>query len=148
MDGTAMNDADGVFTEFYEKFKLPDYFGWNWAAQHDLRVDGLVVLPTAPARSRCDRCREGRSPGHRRRCGSPPGSIPPVVGRPTCGEHAISRGNAPEDVGAGGYGAAATGRCAEEGPWEPRPVCWCMPTAMCRTCCGRWKRQIRSGRSP
>ncbi|MEV7680317.1 barstar family protein [Streptomyces sp. NPDC088341] len=39
MDGTAMNDADGVFTEFYKKFRLPDYFGWNWAALRDCLRD-------------------------------------------------------------------------------------------------------------
>lgn len=28
-----------------------------------------------------------------------------------------------------------------EGPWEPRPVCSCTPTAMCPACCGRWERR-------
>ncbi|MFD7323104.1 barstar family protein [Streptomyces sp. NPDC059875] len=34
-----MNDADGVFTQFYEHLRLPDYFGWNWNALHDCLSD-------------------------------------------------------------------------------------------------------------
>lgn len=39
MDGTLMRDADGIFMQFYEKFQLPDYFGWNWAALRDCLRD-------------------------------------------------------------------------------------------------------------
>ena len=28
LDGQSMADVDGVFTQFWEHFKLPSYFGW------------------------------------------------------------------------------------------------------------------------
>ena len=34
-----MRDSDGVFTEFYEALRLPDYFGWNWDALRDCLRD-------------------------------------------------------------------------------------------------------------
>ncbi|MCM2578719.1 barstar family protein [Streptomyces sp. MTZ3.1] len=34
-----MKDVDGVFTECYEAFRLPSYFGWNWAALSDCLRD-------------------------------------------------------------------------------------------------------------
>ena len=34
-----MRDSDGVFTQFYEALRLPDYFGWNWNALRDCLTD-------------------------------------------------------------------------------------------------------------
>jgi RNAse (barnase) inhibitor barstar len=39
MDGSLMSDSDGVFHQFYEHLKLPDYFGWNWNALRDCLRD-------------------------------------------------------------------------------------------------------------
>ncbi|WEO94958.1 barstar family protein [Streptomyces sp. FXJ1.172] len=39
MRGQEMRDADGVFTQFYEALRLPDYFGWNWNALRDCLRD-------------------------------------------------------------------------------------------------------------
>lgn len=39
MQGRQMLDADGVFTQFYEHLRLPDYFGWNWNALYDCLSD-------------------------------------------------------------------------------------------------------------
>ncbi|WP_406203906.1 MULTISPECIES: barstar family protein [unclassified Streptomyces] len=39
LHGQDMADADGVFTQFYESFRLPDYFGWNWDALYDCLSD-------------------------------------------------------------------------------------------------------------
>ncbi|MFI1399796.1 barstar family protein [Streptomyces sp. NPDC020681] len=39
MQGRAMTDADGVFTEFYNALRLPDYFGWNWNALRDCLLE-------------------------------------------------------------------------------------------------------------
>jgi hypothetical protein len=39
MRGQEMRDSDGVFTQFYEALRLPDYFGWNWNALRDCLTD-------------------------------------------------------------------------------------------------------------
>lgn len=39
MRGQEMHDSDGVFTQFYETLRLPDYFGWNWNALRDCLTD-------------------------------------------------------------------------------------------------------------
>lgn len=39
MKGREMRDSDGVFTQFYEALRLPDYFGWNWPALRDCLRD-------------------------------------------------------------------------------------------------------------
>ncbi|WP_246212244.1 barstar family protein [Streptomyces abyssomicinicus] len=39
MRGQEMADSDGVFTQFYEALRLPDYFGWNWDALRDCLSD-------------------------------------------------------------------------------------------------------------
>lgn len=39
MDGRAMRDADEVFQQFWDEFKLPDYFGWNYPALNDCLRD-------------------------------------------------------------------------------------------------------------
>ncbi|MFD8007935.1 barstar family protein [Streptomyces mirabilis] len=39
MQGHEMRDSDGVFTQFYEALRLPDYFGWNWDALRDCLRD-------------------------------------------------------------------------------------------------------------
>ncbi|MER7476384.1 barstar family protein [Streptomyces sp. NPDC126510] len=39
MRGPEMRDSDGVFTQFYEALRLPDYFGWNWNALRDCLTD-------------------------------------------------------------------------------------------------------------
>ncbi|MEU0197931.1 MULTISPECIES: barstar family protein [unclassified Streptomyces] len=39
MRGPEMRDSDGVFTQFYETLRLPDYFGWNWNALRDCLTD-------------------------------------------------------------------------------------------------------------
>lgn len=39
MRGQEMLDSDGVFTQFYEALRLPDYFGWNWNALRDCLTD-------------------------------------------------------------------------------------------------------------
>ncbi|MEU8971564.1 barstar family protein [Streptomyces monashensis] len=57
MRGHEMRDADGVFTQFYEALRLPDYFGWNWDALRDCLRDlhwiaatrFLVVIDDADA---------------------------------------------------------------------------------------------------
>ncbi|MBD0422937.1 barstar family protein [Streptomyces sp. TRM S81-3] len=46
MSGQDMVDADGVFTQFYEHLRLPDYFGWNWDALRDCLHD-FHWLPAA-----------------------------------------------------------------------------------------------------
>lgn len=46
LDGSAMADLDGVFTEFAEKLSFPAYFGRNWAALRDCLGD-LTWLPPA-----------------------------------------------------------------------------------------------------
>ncbi|MFG2651643.1 barstar family protein [Streptomyces sp. NPDC048436] len=46
MSGREMLDADGVFTQFYEHLRLPDYFGWNWNALYDCLSD-LNWIPAA-----------------------------------------------------------------------------------------------------
>lgn len=45
MDATGMADADGVYEQFYDALKLPDYFGWNWPALSDCLRD-LNWLPS------------------------------------------------------------------------------------------------------
>ncbi|WP_367136264.1 MULTISPECIES: barstar family protein [Streptomyces] len=44
LDGAAMGDAGGVFEQFWERFRFPDYFGWNWNALLDCLRD-LNWLP-------------------------------------------------------------------------------------------------------
>jgi hypothetical protein len=44
LDGSGMGDSDGVFQQFYDGFKLPDYFGWNFPALNDCLRD-LSWLP-------------------------------------------------------------------------------------------------------
>ncbi|MEV7561317.1 barstar family protein [Streptomyces sp. NPDC089795] len=44
LDGREMGDTDGVFLQFYDRMKLPDYFGWNWNALLDCLRD-LNWLP-------------------------------------------------------------------------------------------------------
>ncbi|KNB53111.1 hypothetical protein AC230_10465 [Streptomyces caatingaensis] len=44
MDACDMTDPDGVFGQFWEKFRFPDYFGWNWSALLDCLRD-LNWLP-------------------------------------------------------------------------------------------------------
>ncbi|WP_327380951.1 barstar family protein [Streptomyces sp. NBC_01207] len=39
LDGREMRDTDAVFLQFYERLKLPDYFGWNWNALLDCLRD-------------------------------------------------------------------------------------------------------------
>ncbi|MEU6220197.1 barstar family protein [Streptomyces sp. NPDC047022] len=39
MQGREMRDTDGVFTQFYEALRLPNYFGWNWDALRDCLCD-------------------------------------------------------------------------------------------------------------
>ncbi|MFE5768328.1 barstar family protein [Streptomyces sp. NPDC056485] len=39
LDGREMRDADEVFRQFYDRLKLPDYFGWNWDALADCLRD-------------------------------------------------------------------------------------------------------------
>ncbi len=39
LDGAQMADADGVFEQFWDRFKFPDYFGWNWHALSDCLRD-------------------------------------------------------------------------------------------------------------
>ncbi|MET9134973.1 barstar family protein [Streptomyces antibioticus] len=39
MRGKEMRDSDGVFSQFYEALRLPDYFGWNWNALRDCLTD-------------------------------------------------------------------------------------------------------------
>ncbi|WP_328673667.1 barstar family protein [Streptomyces sp. NBC_00322] len=39
MQGREMANIDGVFTQFYEHLRLPDYFGWNWEALRDCLCD-------------------------------------------------------------------------------------------------------------
>ncbi|WP_229890739.1 barstar family protein [Streptomyces mashuensis] len=39
MDGEKMLTSDGVFEEFWEGFRFPDYFGWNWNALLDCLRD-------------------------------------------------------------------------------------------------------------
>jgi Barstar (barnase inhibitor) len=45
MQGTEMVD-DGIFTQFYEHLRLPDYFGWDFDALHELLRD-LRWIPSA-----------------------------------------------------------------------------------------------------
>ncbi|GGT26342.1 hypothetical protein GCM10010271_32540 [Streptomyces kurssanovii] len=51
LDGREMHDADTVFQQFYDRLRLPDYFGWNWDALADclrdlkwLSVDHYVLI--------------------------------------------------------------------------------------------------------
>ncbi|MFI6013817.1 barstar family protein [Streptomyces sp. NPDC051243] len=44
LDGSEMRDLDGLFQQFYDGFKLPDYFGWNFPALNDCLRD-LNWLP-------------------------------------------------------------------------------------------------------
>ncbi|MEU2912262.1 barstar family protein [Streptomyces massasporeus] len=39
MQGQQMRDSDGVFAQFYEALRLPDYFGWSWNALRDCLTD-------------------------------------------------------------------------------------------------------------
>ncbi|MGI5195187.1 barstar family protein [Streptomyces sp. CA-288835] len=39
MQGLEMTDTDGVFTQFYETLRLPNYFGWNFNALRDCLFD-------------------------------------------------------------------------------------------------------------
>lgn len=39
MHGEQMGDIDGVFSQFYEALRLPEYFGWNWNALYDCLSD-------------------------------------------------------------------------------------------------------------
>ncbi|MGW1002519.1 barstar family protein [Streptomyces sp. NPDC002520] len=39
MAGREMTHSDGAFAQFYEHFRLPDYFGWNWDALRDCLQD-------------------------------------------------------------------------------------------------------------
>ncbi|MEV4703380.1 barstar family protein [Actinoplanes sp. NPDC049316] len=39
LDGAALPDEDSVFLGFYEAFRFPDYFGWNWDALSDCLRD-------------------------------------------------------------------------------------------------------------
>jgi hypothetical protein len=39
MQGQEMRDAEGVFTQFHEALRLPNYFGWNWDALRDCLHD-------------------------------------------------------------------------------------------------------------
>ncbi|MEU4213692.1 barstar family protein [Streptomyces sp. NPDC026206] len=54
LDGREMRDTDAVFQQFYDKLRLPDYFGWNWDALsgclHDLgwlSADHYVLIVEA-----------------------------------------------------------------------------------------------------
>lgn len=44
-DGREMRDTDAVFQQFYDRLKLPDYFGWNWNALLDCLRDLHWLLP-------------------------------------------------------------------------------------------------------
>ncbi|WP_051782524.1 MULTISPECIES: barstar family protein [unclassified Streptomyces] len=44
LDGREMGDTDAVFMQFYDRLRLPDYFGWNWNALFDCLRD-LHWLP-------------------------------------------------------------------------------------------------------
>ncbi|MET9414759.1 barstar family protein [Streptomyces klenkii] len=44
LDGAAMADSDGVFEQFWDRLRFPDYFGWNWNALLDCLRD-LNWLP-------------------------------------------------------------------------------------------------------
>ncbi|WP_424887551.1 barstar family protein [Streptomyces sp. XH2] len=44
LDGASMADSDGVFEQFWEQLRFPDYFGWNWNALLDCLRD-LNWLP-------------------------------------------------------------------------------------------------------
>ncbi|GHD94591.1 barstar family protein [Streptomyces naganishii] len=44
VDGAGTHSADDVFQKFWDAFRLPDYFGWNWPALHDCLRD-LGWLP-------------------------------------------------------------------------------------------------------
>ncbi|MGY5134920.1 barstar family protein [Streptomyces nigrescens] len=39
MNGAEMRDPDGVFQQFWDNLKLPDYFGWNFPALNDCLRD-------------------------------------------------------------------------------------------------------------
>lgn len=45
LDGREMRDTDAVFLQFYDRLKLPDYFGWNWNALLDCLRDLNRLLP-------------------------------------------------------------------------------------------------------
>jgi hypothetical protein len=32
MDGRRMRTVDDLFQQYLREFRLPEYFGWNWAA--------------------------------------------------------------------------------------------------------------------
>ncbi|MBB5934541.1 barstar family protein [Streptomyces zagrosensis] len=44
LNGRKMRDLDGLFQQFWDEFKLPDYFGWNLPAFDDCLSD-LTWLP-------------------------------------------------------------------------------------------------------
>ncbi|WP_229898841.1 barstar family protein [Streptomyces hiroshimensis] len=51
LDGAKMGDTDGVFEQFWDRFRFPDYFGWNWHALSDclrdlhwMRADRYLVV--------------------------------------------------------------------------------------------------------
>ncbi|MFF4286827.1 barstar family protein [Streptomyces sp. NPDC001739] len=39
MDGGEMRDSDALFEQFWNGFKLPDYFGWSFPALNDCLRD-------------------------------------------------------------------------------------------------------------
>lgn len=45
MEGAGALSVDDVFQKFWDAFRLPDYFGWNWPALHDCLRD-LSWLPS------------------------------------------------------------------------------------------------------
>ncbi|MDH6544870.1 barstar family protein [Streptomyces sp. SPB4] len=54
LDGREMRDTNAVFLQFYDKLRLPEYFGWNWNALSDclrdltwLSVDHCVLIVEA-----------------------------------------------------------------------------------------------------
>ncbi|MBC3981606.1 barstar family protein [Streptomyces sp. AC536] len=44
LSGHRMRDSDGLLLQFFDEFKLPDYFGWNFPALNDCLRD-LSWLP-------------------------------------------------------------------------------------------------------
>ncbi|MGV9285841.1 barstar family protein [Streptomyces sp. NPDC003719] len=60
MGGKEMRDADGVFTQFHEALRLPDYFGWNWNALRDCLTDLLDQCRAFPRHHRRRRRRAVR----------------------------------------------------------------------------------------
>ncbi|WP_158558462.1 MULTISPECIES: barstar family protein [unclassified Streptomyces] len=39
LNGCDLSDETSVFEKFWEAFKFPDYFGWNWSAFYDCLRD-------------------------------------------------------------------------------------------------------------